>query len=75
MYHICCMPEGPAKAHAPTMTGNQAAVMASCGKYPKWNMPVIVLTTSSQVPTMAATTAVPSTSVPIRIDSTFSSRL
>ena len=48
---------------------------AGLGVEPMANMPETVLVTSPQVPTIAATIAVPITSAPIRIDSRLSSRL
>ena len=75
VHHICCIPDGPANAIEPTMIGNHSGDMACAGKYPNWNMPVTVLVRSLHVPTIAATTAVLTTSSPMRMDSRFSSRL
>ena len=79
VYHICCIPEGPAKAMAPTMSGKSAAawgpLIASCGKYPKANRPVIVAHTNPRLPTSAAMIVEPITSTPIKVDKIASTTL
>ena len=67
VYHICCMPDGPAKASAPTTIGKNAAVNASSG-IPDVNatVPASVSPRSLKLPTNAPTIADPMTSTPTR---------
>ena len=79
VYHICCIPEGPAKARAPTMSGKSVAalgpVSTPSGTYPKANRPVIVVHTNARLPTSAATIAEPITRTPMRVDKIVSTTL
>jgi len=76
VYHICCMPDGPAKAIDPTRIGNQAAVTAACGMpKSKRTRPTSTSPRSERLPTMAATIAEPMTSTPTRKASNASIRL
>src|SRR5215218_7354189 len=65
-YHICCMPEGPAKAMAPTTIGNHASVNQSLGRGdppPNATVPLSVSQRSPQLPTMEAMIADPITRI------------
>ncbi len=65
VYHICCMPDGPAKASAPTTTGKNAAVKASDGIHvSKRTVPARVTPRSCMLPTIAPTIAEPITRTP-----------
>ena len=76
VYHICCMPDGPANASAPTTIGKNAAVNASSG-IPDVNatVPTRVSPRSLRLPTNAPTIADPITSTPTRKASSPSIRL
>ena len=76
VYHICCMPDGPAKASAPTTIGKNAAVNASSGMpVSKRTVPTRVSPRSAKLPTKAPTMAEPITSTPTRKASSPSMRL
>ena len=65
VYHICCMPEGPANASAPTTAGKKAAVKASDGiQVSKRMVPTSVSPRSLRLPTIAPTIADPITRTP-----------
>ena len=75
VYHICCIPDGPANAIEPTTIGNQASDNALSGMNPIANMPARVWARSSQLPTIAAMIDVPTTRKPISNPSNFSRKL
>jgi hypothetical protein len=75
VYHICCIPDGPANAREPTMSGNHVAVNQSESKNPNENVPVTVDETSPQLPTIEAMIADPITRIEMNVVRTFSTTL